>query len=112
MKTIFFSLIFAQLLSASASAQPQEEQTRKPVPATGASRPKAQPPTVRTTQDPRADDPYRALVENVSRSAEEFRNDNTSRNQDRDHIEGADDSQSAAASDKKPPQRKPKKPSL
>ena len=112
MKTIFFSLIFAQLLSASASAQPLEEQTRKPVPATGASRPKAQPPTVRTTQDPRADDPYRALVEIVSRSAEEFRNDNTSRNQDRDHIEGADDSQSAAASDKKPPQRKPKKPSF
>lgn len=111
MKTIFFSLIFAQLLSASASAQPLEEQTRKPAPATGASRPKAQPPTVRTTQDLRADDPYRALVENVSRSADEFRNDNTSRNQDRDHIEGTDNSRPATASDKKTPQRKPKKPS-
>lgn len=111
MKTLFFSLIFAQFLSAPASAQPLEEQARKPVP-TGVARPKAQPPTVRTTQDPRAGDPYRALVENASRSADQFRSDNTSRNQDRDHIEGADNSQPAAVSDNMTPQRKPKKPSL
>ncbi|HEX7803621.1 MAG TPA: hypothetical protein VF471_12780 [Pseudoxanthomonas sp.] len=111
MKTLFFGLIFAQLLSASASAEPLEEQTRKPVPATGAARPKAQPPIVRKTQDPRTD-PYGALVENVSRSADEFRDDNTSRNQDRDHLEDTGNSQSEAASDKKPPQRKPKKPSF
>lgn len=111
MKTLFFSLIFAQSLSASVSAQPREEQTRKPVPATGASRPKAQLPTVRTAQDPRTD-PYGALVENVSRSVDQFRNDNTSGNQDRDRIEDADNGPPAAASDKKPSQRKPKKPSF
>ena len=110
MKALFFGLIFAQLLSAPASAQPLEEQTRKPAPATGTLRPKAQSPTTRTAQEPRTD-PYGALVENVSRSADEFRNDNTSRNQDRDRIEDADNGQ-PAASGKNPPQRKPKKPSF
>jgi hypothetical protein len=111
MKPLFFSLAFVQLLSASALAQPLEEQTRKPAPATGASRPKAQPPMVRTMQDPRTE-AYGALVENVSRSADQFRDDNISRNQDRDRIEDADNGQPASASDKKPQQRKPKKPSL
>lgn len=113
MKPLFFSLIFAQFLSASASAQSLEEQTHKPAPApaTGASRPKARPPMVRTAQDPRTE-AYGALVENVSRSADQFRDDNTSRNQDRDRIEDADNGQPATASDKKPQQRKPKKPSF
>lgn len=111
MKIPFLSQIFVLLLSVPASAQPLEEQTRKPIPETGASRPKVQPPKVRTAQDPRTD-PYGALVEDVSRSADQFRNDNTSRNQDRDRIEDADNRSPAAASDKKPPQRQPKKPSF
>lgn len=110
MKALFFSLVCAQFLFASASAQSFEEQTRNPTPATGARQPKTQAPTVRAAQDPRTD-PYGALVENVSRSADQFRDDNTSRNQDRDRIEGADYGQPAATSDKKPQQRKPKKPS-
>lgn len=114
MKALFFSVVFAQFLFASASAQPLEEQSRNPTPtptpATGARQPKARPPMVRVAQDPRTD-PYGALVENVSRSADQFRDDNTSRNQDRDRIEGADYGQPAATSDKKPQQRKPKKPS-
>ncbi|SDR22025.1 hypothetical protein [Pseudoxanthomonas sp. CF125] len=110
MKALFFSLVFAQFTFAPASAQPLEEQTRNPAPATSAPRPKTQPPTVRAAQDPRTD-PYGALVENVSRSADQFRDDNTSRNQDRDRIEDADYGQPAATSDKKPRQRKPKRPS-
>lgn len=105
MRILFPALILALLLSAPGPAQPLEKRTAEAETEATASPRKPKPPATRAA----ATDPYGALVENVSRSADEFRNDNTRHNQDRDRLENADNAQSATATGKKPPRTKQKK---
>lgn len=98
-------LVFALLLPASGRAQPPEKRTTETAAETTVPMRKSKP----AATWPAATNPYGALVQNASRSADEFRNDNTQHNQDRDHLESADNAQSVPAPGKKPPRAKPKK---
>lgn len=105
MRILFSVLILALPLSAPGPAQALEKRAAEPETEATAPPRKSKPSATRAP----AADPYGALVENVSRSTDEFRNDNTRHNQDRDRLENADNAQSAPATGKKPPRTKQKK---